>query len=180
MTRTRYERAARQRGAIEPPSDAAVVASVVLVTGLVVAIGALTGSLVLLLGLLVFLPGTAATLCSVRQTAAVAAWSTLVVSGALLERYEDGQSWFDTILMVLLTAALSAAPVYACDRRIRHEYELVRLRTTAAVMQRHILHPLPLLTADVLVDGVYEPLQEDRLVGGDVYDVVETPWGPEC
>uniref|UniRef100_UPI0013C4504C PP2C family protein-serine/threonine phosphatase n=1 Tax=Streptomyces scabiei TaxID=1930 RepID=UPI0013C4504C len=42
---------------------------------------------------------------------------------------------------------------------------------------RHILHPLPLLTDDVLVNGVYEPLQEDRLVGGDIYDVVASPWG---
>jgi serine phosphatase RsbU (regulator of sigma subunit) len=54
---------------------------------------------------------------------------------------------------------------------------MLRLRSTAAAMQRHILHPLPLLTDDVLVNGVYEPVQEDRLVGGDIYDVVDSPWG---
>ncbi|SFG94934.1 Stage II sporulation protein E (SpoIIE) [Streptomyces mirabilis] len=54
---------------------------------------------------------------------------------------------------------------------------MLRLRSTAAAMQRHILHPLPLVTDDVLVNGVYEPVQEDRLVGGDIYDVVASPWG---
>lgn len=54
---------------------------------------------------------------------------------------------------------------------------MLRLRSTAAAMQRHILHPLPLLTDDVLVNGVYEPLQEERLVGGDIYDVVDSPFG---
>ncbi|MGQ4425729.1 PP2C family serine/threonine-protein phosphatase, partial [Streptomyces violaceoruber] len=54
---------------------------------------------------------------------------------------------------------------------------LVRLRSTPAAMQRQILRPLPLLTDDVLVDGVYEPVQQDKLVGGDIYDVAATPWG---
>jgi serine phosphatase RsbU (regulator of sigma subunit) len=44
-------------------------------------------------------------------------------------------------------------------------------------MQRQILRPLPVLTDDVLVDGVYEPVQQDELVGGDIYEVAATPWG---
>jgi len=54
---------------------------------------------------------------------------------------------------------------------------MLRLRSTAAAMQRHILHPLPVLTDDVLVNGVYEPVHEDRLVRDDIYDVVTSPWG---
>lgn len=54
----------------------------------------------------------------------------------------------------------------------------MRLRSTAAAMQRQILRPLPLLTDDVLVDGVYEPVQQDKLVGGDIYDVAATPGAP--
>ena len=66
------------------------------------------------------------------------------------------------LTLVLFTLALGVASGYACHRRIRREHEMLRLRSTAAAMQRHILHPLPLVTEDVLVNGVYEPVQEDQ------------------
>lgn len=164
--------------AIEPPGNGELVAAVVAVTLSVEVLGVLSGSEVWLLGLLVFLPGAASALCTVRQTTFVAAWTTLVVSATVLARASgDRQHWLDRLLLVLLTLALGVTSVYGCGRRIRREHEMLRLRSTAAAMQRHILHPLPLLTDDVLVDGVYEPLQEDRLVGGDIYDVVASPWG---
>ncbi|WP_329203131.1 PP2C family protein-serine/threonine phosphatase [Streptomyces sp. NBC_01435] len=177
MTRTHPKRFAHPFEAVEPPRNAAVVIGVVSVTALVMIIGALSESPVWLLGLLVFLPGTASALCTVRQTTFVSAWTTLVVAVTVVVRHGDGRSWLDRILMMLLTLALGAASVYACQRRIHREHETLRLRSTAAAMQRHILRPLPLLTDDVLVDGVYEPVQEDRLVGGDIYDVAVSPWG---
>ncbi|MFB6717698.1 MULTISPECIES: PP2C family protein-serine/threonine phosphatase [unclassified Streptomyces] len=177
MPRTHPKRFTRHFEAIEPPRNAEVVIGVVSVTVLVMALGALSPSPVWLLGLLVFLPGTASALCTVRQTEFVSAWTTLVVTVSVLAIQGGGRSWLNTILMVLLTLALGAASVYACHRRIHREHETLRLRSTAAAMQRHILRPLPLLTDDVLVDGVYEPVQEDRLVGGDIYDVVVSPWG---
>lgn len=163
--------------AIEPPRNAELILGVLAVTAVVEALGVLSGSEVWLLGLLVFLPGTASALCTVRQTAFVAAWTTLVVTTTAVVRDVDADRWLDRLLLVLLTLALGVASVYACHRRIGREHEMFRLRSTAAAMQRHILHPLPLLTDDVLVNGVYEPLQEDRLVGGDIYDVVASPWG---
>ncbi|MFF1545532.1 PP2C family protein-serine/threonine phosphatase [Streptomyces sp. NPDC058291] len=163
--------------AIEPPGNAETVAGVLSVTVLVEVLGVLSGSEVWLLGLLVFLPGTASALCTVQQTRFVAAWTTVFVSFTVLVRAGDGGRWLDRALLVLLTLALGAASVYACHRRIGREREMLRLRSTAAAMQRHILHPLPLVTDDVLVNGVYEPVQEDRLVGGDIYDVVASPWG---
>ncbi|MFE7839878.1 PP2C family protein-serine/threonine phosphatase [Streptomyces sp. NPDC057474] len=163
--------------AIEPPGNAELVLGVLAVTALVEALGVLSGSEVWLLGLLVFLPGTASALCTVRQTAFVAAWTTLVVTTTAVVRNVDADRWLDRLLLVLLTLTLGVASVYACHRRIRREHEMFRLRSTAAAIQRHILHPLPLLTDDVLVNGIYEPLQEDRLVGGDIYDVVASPWG---
>ncbi|MEU1468294.1 PP2C family protein-serine/threonine phosphatase [Streptomyces sp. NPDC005761] len=177
MLRNRPTRRTDALDAIEPPPRADVVIGVVSVTVLVMLLGALSDSPVWLLGLLVFLPGTASALCTVRQTAFVAVWTMLVVIVTVLVRPGDGISWLDRILMVLLTFALGAASVYACHRRTRREHEMLRLRSTAAAMQRHILRPMPLLTDDVLVDGLYEPVQEDRLVGGDIYDVVVSPWG---
>ncbi|MGK3938332.1 PP2C family protein-serine/threonine phosphatase [Streptomyces caeruleatus] len=177
MTGSRRRRPGDTFDAIEPPGDAQLITSVVLVTALVEFLGALSGSEVWLLGLLVFLPGAASALGTVRQTAFVAVWTTLVVTASVLLRDRDAGHWFDRLLLILFTVALAATSVYGCHRRIRREDAMLRLRSTAAAMQRHILHPLPLVTDDVLVNGVYEPLQEERLVGGDIYDVVDSPFG---
>ncbi|NEE11901.1 serine/threonine-protein phosphatase, partial [Streptomyces sp. SID7499] len=83
-------------------------------------------------------------LCTVRQTTFVSAWTAAVVIAAVLLPEDDGQPWLDKILMVLLTLALGASSVYACHRRIDREREMLRLRSTAAAMQRHILRPLPM------------------------------------
>ncbi|MGW2848863.1 PP2C family protein-serine/threonine phosphatase [Streptomyces sp. NPDC001274] len=177
MPRTHRKKPVRPVETVEPPSTAQVVIAVAAVTVLVGVLGFLSGSPVWLLGLLVFLPGAASALCTVRQTGFVFAWTVLVVIGTMFLRHGDGRPWLDRILMMLLTLVLGAASVYACHRRIGRERETLRLRSTAVAMQRHILRPLPMLTDDVLVDGVYEPVQEDRLVGGDIYDVVASPWG---
>ncbi|GAQ51017.1 PP2C family protein-serine/threonine phosphatase [Streptomyces acidiscabies] len=176
MSGSRRARPVEAIEAIEPPGNVQLALAVVGVTVSVEALGELSGSAVLLLGLLVFLPGAAAALCTVRQTAFVASWTAIVVSTTVVTRGPGGH-WLDRILMVAITIALGIASTYACGYRIRREHEMFRLRSTAAAMQRHILHPLPLVTDDVLVNGVYEPLHEDRLVGGDIYDVVATPWG---
>ncbi|MEU2265498.1 PP2C family protein-serine/threonine phosphatase [Streptomyces olindensis] len=177
MARIRRTRSVDALDAIEPPDTVQMLVGVVSVTVLVEFLGLVSGSEVWLLGLLVFLPGTASALCTVRQTTFVAVWTTLVVTFTVLVRDTDVGRWLDRALLVLLTLALGATSVYACRRRLGREHEMLRLRSTAAAMQRHILHPLPVLTDDVLVNGVYEPLQEDRLVGGDIYDVVDSPWG---
>ncbi|MFF4028864.1 PP2C family protein-serine/threonine phosphatase [Streptomyces sviceus] len=177
MTGSRRKRPGDTFDAIEPPGDAELVAGVAGVTALVEVLGVLSGSEVWLLGLLVFLPGAASALGTVRQTTFVAVWTTVVVTASVLVRDRDGGHWFDRLLLILFTVVLAATSVYGCHRRIRREDAMLRLRSTAAAMQRHILHPLPLLTDDVLVNGVYEPLQEERLVGGDIYDVVDSPFG---
>ncbi|MFB7333753.1 PP2C family protein-serine/threonine phosphatase [Streptomyces adustus] len=177
MLRKHAKKKARPVEAIEPPSTAEAVIVVASVTLVVAILDVVSQSPVWLLGLLVFLPGSASALCTVRQTKFVFAWTELVVIVTLLVRHSEGRPLLDRILMILLTLALGAASVYACHRRINREQEMLRLRSTAAAMQRHILRPLPMLTDDVLVNGLYEPVQEDRLVGGDIYDVVESPWG---
>ena len=164
-------------GTGEPLSNAELVAGVVSATVLVEVLGALSGSGVWLLGLLVFLPGTASALCTERQTWFVAAWTAVVVTVSVLTRPSGTEHWLDRLLLVLLTLALGVTSVYACRRRVQREQEMLSLRSAAAAMQRHILHPLPVVGEDVLVNGVYEPVHEDRLVGGDIYDVVDSPWG---
>ncbi|MFI1886245.1 PP2C family protein-serine/threonine phosphatase [Streptomyces jumonjinensis] len=177
MPRTRPERSVRAAEGVGAPSTGGLLVGVIAVTLVVLALGTLANSVVWLIGFMVFLPGTAAALCTVRQTLFVCAWTTLTVAVVAFLWVDAAAPLLDRGLVLALTGCLGAASVYACRRRVRKENEVLRLRSVAAAMQRQILRSLPLRTADVLVDGVYEPLQEDRLVGGDVYDVVESPWG---
>lgn len=177
MARAVRKRPAHPLGAVEPPGNTETAVGVVTATFLVVVLAMVSGSAVWLFGLLVFLPGTASALCTVAQTRLIAAWTTLVVTVTVLPWDNGGGRSIDRVLLVLFTLALCITSVYACHRRIAREHEMLRLRSTAVAMQRHILHPLPLVTDDVMVNGIYEPLQEDRLIGGDIYDVVASPWG---
>ncbi|MFD7867939.1 PP2C family protein-serine/threonine phosphatase [Streptomyces sp. NPDC057682] len=161
--------------AIRTPATRTVVLATLAATAVVVVLGLLTGTAVLLLGLLVFLPAFAAALCSPGQTAMVSAWVSLVVIAPVVLQPEEPV--LDRVILTLFAVGFGVLAVYGARVRIARESALVRLRSTAAAMQRQILRPLPVLTDEVLVDGVYEPLQEDKLVGGDIYDVVATPWG---
>ncbi len=168
-------RAERDDGtAVRTLPTRAVVLVTFAVTVVTFALGTLTGTAVLLLGLLVFLPAFAAALCTPRQTALVSAWvSVLVIVPVALSEERIA----DRVVLALFALGFGALAVYGSWLRVTREGALVRLRSTAAAMQRQILRPLPLLTDDVIVDGVYEPVQQDKLIGGDIYDVAATPWG---
>ncbi|MFB8120004.1 PP2C family protein-serine/threonine phosphatase [Streptomyces sp. NPDC055962] len=159
---------------IHTPPTRAVVLVTLSATAVTIVLGALTGTAVLLLGLLVFLPAFASALCAPRQTALVSAWVSVVV---VVPVALSGEALADRVVLALFALGFGALAVYGSWLRITREGALVSLRSTAAAMQRQILRPLPLLTDDVLVDGVYEPVQQDKLVGGDIYDVAATPWG---
>ncbi|MFC9947369.1 PP2C family serine/threonine-protein phosphatase [Streptomyces pratensis] len=159
---------------IRTPPTRAVVLVTVGATVVTIVLGAVTGTAVLLLGLLVFLPAFAAALCTPRQTALVSAWVSVVVIVPVALSEEQVA---DRVILALFALGFGALAVYGSWLRITREGKLVSLRSTASAMQRQILRPLPLLTDDVLVDGVYEPVQQDKLVGGDIYDVAATPWG---
>ncbi|SEO13387.1 PP2C family protein-serine/threonine phosphatase [Actinacidiphila rubida] len=161
--------------ALRTPSTRTVVWTTVGSTAVALALVLLTSTEVLLLGLLVFLPAFAAALCTPRQTALVSAWvCAVVIVPAILQ---SGETVGNRVVLGLFAVAFGALAVQGARMRVAREEALVSLRSTAAAMQRQILRPLPLLTDDVLVDGLYEPLQQDKLVGGDIYDVAATPWG---
>ncbi|MFJ5223316.1 PP2C family protein-serine/threonine phosphatase [Streptomyces sp. NPDC088400] len=156
------------------PSNGAVLLWLVGLTVLILALDVLTGAGVRLGGLLAFLPAFAAAFCTVPQTTFTACWATATVALSLIYQPHHRS---DAAVAVLVTAVFGVLSVLGCRYRIRHENELLRLRSTATAMQRSILRPLPLLTGQVLMDGVYEPLQEDKLVGGDIYDLAASPYG---
>lgn len=144
-------------------------------SALVLGLSLLAGSEARLLGLLIFFPAIAASVGTVRQTVLASAWTTLAAIVSLIRTPTARPT--EAVLVVLLTLVFESLAVYGCYWRVSRENELVRLRSTAAVIQQHILHPLPEETERVLVDGVYEPVHEDKLFGGDIYDVADTPYG---
>ncbi|MFE2018914.1 PP2C family protein-serine/threonine phosphatase [Streptomyces sp. NPDC059499] len=152
----------------------ALAVGLVVLTVLVVLLDVLTGEELPIIPLLVVLPALASVFCTVRQTVCVALWVTVVVAASLIG--SAGAFW-DVTFVIGFTAVASVLGVVACAARIRHAKEIARLRSAAVALQRQILRPLPVVTEQVRVHGIYEPIEEDRLVGGDIYEVVQTPYG---
>jgi serine phosphatase RsbU (regulator of sigma subunit) len=125
--------------------------------------------------LLILLPAFPAAVGTVRQTACAAGWVLIVLTGVLL--YRPLPSWGNFVIIMVVAAVLGVLCVLACRTRIRREHDLRRVRSTAVALQRQMLRPLPVLTDQVIVDGVYLPVEQDRLVGGDIYEAVASPYG---
>ncbi|MFD7136237.1 PP2C family protein-serine/threonine phosphatase [Streptomyces sp. NPDC059894] len=124
---------------------------------------------------LVVVPALVAGRGTVRQTAVASAWTTVVIVAALFDAAEDtvGEA-VATVVFALVFNGLSMARV---AQRVGDEGEIARLRSAAAALQRQLLRPFPLVTEHLLVHGLYQPVEEDSRVGGDVYEVVASPYG---
>ncbi|WP_415960469.1 PP2C family protein-serine/threonine phosphatase [Streptomyces sp. 021-4] len=147
---------------------------VLLLSVLIVLLDVVTGEDLRVVPLLVVVPALASVFCSLRQTVWVAVWITAVVVGSGLGG--DGTFW-DFVFGIGFTVLACALGVAACAARIRHATEMDRLRFAAVALQRQILRPLPVITDQVFAYGLYEPIEEDRFVGGDIYEVVQSPYG---
>jgi hypothetical protein len=159
----------------KPPTLVSVLTWTVTLTAIVLGTGVALGADDRLIGLFAFLPAIMAVFATVLQTLFVAAWSLGVTIAAVLYYPEPRRS--DGLLAIGLTLLFGIAAVLVCRRRIVRNERMARLRFTATAMQREILAPLPQHTPEAVVGGVYEPVDEDKLVGGDVYDVVASPFG---
>ncbi|WP_051452235.1 PP2C family protein-serine/threonine phosphatase [Actinospica robiniae] len=161
--------------AAQPPALPTFLTWTIVLTTVLLGLGVTVGNDLRLVGLLAFLPGIVAGLGTVRQTVFVASWVFGATIASVLYFPDPRRS--DSTFMIVLTLLLCFAAVYVCHRRTARDREMMRLRITATAMQREILAPLPQRTAEAVVGGVYEPMHEDKLVGGDVYDVVASPYG---
>ncbi|MEU8772086.1 SpoIIE family protein phosphatase [Streptomyces sp. SID4928] len=152
----------------------ALVGGLSLLTVFVVFLDISTGNDLRVVPLLVVVPALASVYCSLRQTIWIAVWITTVVVG--FRAGADGTFW-DFVFGIGFAVLACALGVAACAARIRHATEMARLRSAAVTLQRQILRPLPVGTDHVVAHGLYEPIEEDRFVGGDIYEVVESPYG---
>lgn len=121
-------------------------------------------------------PVTAAAVCTYRQTVFVGIVDLLLmvahhgVFAGDTETVNRVGSVLGNVLMV------GTAVVIARLRRDGEEL-LERVRATGEAAQRALLRPLPLRTQSVVVDGFYMSSQREALIGGDIYEVVDTPYG---
>ncbi|WP_051826874.1 PP2C family protein-serine/threonine phosphatase [Kitasatospora aureofaciens] len=157
------------------PGNGAVAVGVLVATALVLLAQAASGTSSRLVLLLVFLPALLAGLGTVAQTVAVSVWVSAVVAVySALYPPADLPARVGTLVGVV---AAEAAVIALCARRVRRERQLFRMRQSAVALQRQLLRPLPVRTAELDLFGLYRPVEEDTLIGGDLYDVAETPHG---
>lgn len=156
------------------PSTRAFLCWLVGLTLLILGLSWLTGTVVRLMPLLIFLPAFVAGVGTVRQTVAASCWVVAFVAAATT--YLGGGAQ-DNLLALGFTAAFGALSVFGCWHRIRREEEVYRLRSATAALQRQILRPLPLRTDEVVAEGLYQPVEEDSMVGGDIYEIMPSPFG---
>lgn len=157
------------------PADRTVVLGVLGATALALGAQAAGGTSARLVLLLVFVPALLAGLGTLAQTVGAAIWVTAVI--VVSSAFFPPESINGRALTVATVVGASVVAVLLCSRRIRREHELHRMRQSAVALQRQLLRPLPALTSDVLLHGRYRPIEEDAMVGGDLYDIAETPYG---
>lgn len=163
-------------GGPTPPLRWSVVLSwLVGTTVLLAVIGVFLDRETRLVPFLVVLPALISGRGTVRQTVVASVWVTLTIVAALFDRAEDTvAAGVATVVFALVFNGLSVA---RAAQRVHREGEIARLRSAAAALQRQLLRPFPLVTDQLLVHGLYQPVEEDSRVGGDVYEVVASPYG---
>ncbi|MFE7401268.1 PP2C family protein-serine/threonine phosphatase [Streptomyces sp. NPDC057557] len=178
---------AATRGATLPGTDAgeeavfaprigngALFGGLALLTVLVAVLDIRTGDELRLIPLLVVVPALVSVFGTIRQTVGVA---TSIMTVVVCSRLVTGGTFWDVTSSVAFTVLACFLGVGSCALRLRHAAEIARLRSAAVALQRQILRPLPILTEQIFAHGIYTPIEEDRLVGGDIYEVVQSPYG---
>ncbi|MGW1077310.1 PP2C family protein-serine/threonine phosphatase [Streptomyces sp. NPDC002537] len=120
-------------------------------------------------------PMTAAAVCTYRQTVFVGVLDfCLMVAHHGVLTSEIAVNRVGTFVGNALMVGASIAVA-----RLRRDGDdlLERVRATGEAAQRALLRPLPLRTHSVVVDGFYVSSQREALIGGDLYEVVDTPYG---
>ncbi|MEU3465849.1 PP2C family protein-serine/threonine phosphatase [Streptomyces sp. NPDC006733] len=143
---------------------------------LVLAAASVTPAGVNLLPALAVAPAIAC-LCSGRQQCVLAgggAALAALVSGVVGQDGREVRGSLGTAVAVLAVVALCFR---MAGRRLGMAAELERTREIAAATQRVLLRPLPARVNGYAVAGGYLSASEGARVGGDLYEVLATPYG---
>ncbi|WP_256923739.1 PP2C family protein-serine/threonine phosphatase, partial [Streptomyces sp. 13-12-16] len=69
------------------------------------------------------------------------------------------------------------AAAYASHLRLQREETLFQVRLVADAAQKVLLRPLPHLIRSIEIESLYLAAQEQARIGGDFYEVADTPHG---
>jgi serine phosphatase RsbU (regulator of sigma subunit) len=145
------------------------------ITAVLAVTGVVLGRETRLAPFLIAVPALIAGRGTVRQTGVASICTTAVIAASLFDT-PMGTTGADAAVVVF-AVLFNALSVARAAQRVRREKEIARLRSAAAALQRQLLRPFPLVTDQLLVHGLYQPVEEDSRVGGDVYEVVASPFG---
>ncbi|MFB7764199.1 PP2C family protein-serine/threonine phosphatase [Streptomyces xiamenensis] len=84
------------------------------------------------------------------------------------------QQVYANLLALLVVSVASLATSIA---RVRKEQELAKVRRISQVSQDVVLHPVPARLNDVTAAGLYLAAEAGARIGGDLYEVLDTPFG---
>lgn len=126
-------------------------------------------------GLLALGPFVTASLTGPAHTAIVAAVAVAatIVLGAANGIFGTFNHWLE--LVVVVVASLLAITV--TNQRESTQRSLTTMRRIALTVQRAIIPPLPEVVAGVRIAAFYESATAEALIGGDFYEVEDTPHG---
>ncbi|MFI1470186.1 PP2C family protein-serine/threonine phosphatase [Streptomyces wuyuanensis] len=117
-------------------------------------------------------PALAAAMWPVLPTVLLGAFCLLVMI-SLSFFYTDLGTPYTAAAIVLVTLAAA----YASHVRIQREEALFHVRLVADAAQKVLLRPLPSRINDVEIESLYLAAQEQARIGGDFYEVADTPYG---
>ena len=149
-----------------------------LVVGFAVLAGLVLLSLVTPAQLIAVFAGAAivaSLLTSARNTMIVAVAS--VACALLSGTWQHNAATFDWLARIGLCAMLGIVAVQNASLRERREERLQRMAVIAETAQRAVLRSMPTAIGSVGLAARYVSAAAEALVGGDLYEVAETPFG---
>nr|WP_235547549.1 MULTISPECIES: SpoIIE family protein phosphatase [unclassified Nocardioides] len=117
----------------------------------------------------------ASLLTSARRTAVVA--GAAVACAFLSATWLGNGGTFDWFTRILLCAVLGLVAVQNAALRERREDRLQRMTVIAETAQRAVLRSIPTVIGSVGLAARYVSATAEAMVGGDLYEVAETPFG---
>lgn len=145
----------------------------VLLVGLVAE--ALLPASVIVTSVFAIAPFAASALTTPARTAVIAVLALTAVGLSVAWNHDVGSvNWW---IRLLVGGVLAALAILLSRMRVRREHALQHMTVVAETAQRAVLRVLPGRVGDVGLATRYVSATEAALVGGDLYEVADTPYG---
>lgn len=117
-------------------------------------------------------PALAAAMWPVLPTVLLGTVCLVLMIGLSLV-FPDLGTWWTAAGIIAVTVAAA----YGSHLRLQRERTLFQVRLVADAAQQVVLSPLPRRLGDVEIESLYLAAAAEARIGGDFYEVVDTPYG---